>query len=78
MLQQPKLGIALSSTVGLRPLAVHDNYPGCVFRQPGMEVEEDRSDIAAPETTRRPRGLPRVSYRVWVVSTDRSRDGKGW
>ena len=31
-------------------------------------VGEDRSDIAASETTRRPRGLPRVSYRVWVVS----------
>src|SRR5947209_7737367 len=43
-----------------------------------LEVGVHRSDIAAPETPRRPRGLPRVSYRVWSVSTDRSRDGKGW
>src|SRR5947209_11624594 len=43
-----------------------------------LEVGVHRSHIAASETPRRPRGLPRVSYRVWSVSTDRSRDGKGW
>jgi len=46
-------------------------------RNPSGLEEEERSDVAAPETPRRPRGLPKFSYRVWGVSTDRSRDGQG-